>query len=321
VPAQAPNRAPPTMQPYDAYRALSDEQAARAAVPASPASHRLLKLACGCACVVLLLLACYIALCLWLPPSPGLTLARDEPLASAEPAIGAEGELFVIAMADWGGIPVYPYVTPAQLAVRSAMARAMSASAAKSKLVLALGDNFYFTGVTSASDPRFKATFEDVYVTDQPELGAENMFRLVAGNHDYGATKEISSQIAYSNQSKAWHFPAEYYTFSEPVAPAKPGGLPLVAQFVMIDTVLLAGGADGILDPQAAHARSEAHWAWLRATLSASTADYLVVAGHYPVWSVGWHGPTPFLVQVRAYYILWYVMMPLLPLGAQSLRP
>ncbi len=30
--------------------------------------------------------------------------------------------------------------------------------------------------------------------------------------------------------------------------------------------------------------------------MSASTADYLVVVGHYPVWSVCEHGPTTLLV-------------------------
>ena len=34
----------------------------------------------------------------------------------------------------------------------------------------------------------------------------------------------------------------------------------------------------------------------LQSTLAASTADYLVVAGHYPVWSVCEHGPTAQLV-------------------------
>ena len=31
---------------------------------------------------------------------------------------------------------------------------------------------------------------------------------------------------------------------------------------------------------------------WLEDTLAKSTADYLIVGGHYPVWSTGHHGPT-----------------------------
>jgi hypothetical protein len=37
-------------------------------------------------------------------------------------------------------------------------------------------------------------------------------------------------------------------------------------------------------------------WDWIEAQLAASTADYLIVAGHYPVYSVCEHGNTPTLV-------------------------
>lgn len=252
------------------------------------------------------------------------------PRGSKAGADTAGDGLLVVTISDWGGVPFYPYVTPAQLAVRDAMSKAVLASPASAKkLVLALGDNFYFTGVTSAEDPRFKRTFEQVYFDGHPELSGDDMWRLVAGNRahcalcasagaagrraaapararltppppparrtpaadDYYATRDVRPQIAYTNHSRAWHFPAQYYTFSEPVG----GGR--VAQFVLVDTVLLSVGRDGILEGAAEQARSDAHWAWLGATLAASRADYLVVGGHYPVWSVCSHGPTPVLVE------------------------
>jgi hypothetical protein len=37
-------------------------------------------------------------------------------------------------------------------------------------------------------------------------------------------------------------------------------------------------------------------WTWIQQTLANSTADYLWVTGHYPVWSVCEHGPTQQLV-------------------------
>jgi hypothetical protein len=37
-------------------------------------------------------------------------------------------------------------------------------------------------------------------------------------------------------------------------------------------------------------------WTWIEQTLGNSTADYLWVTGHYPVWSVCSHGPTYELV-------------------------
>jgi len=37
-------------------------------------------------------------------------------------------------------------------------------------------------------------------------------------------------------------------------------------------------------------------WDWAKTTMAASTAEYLVVAAHYPVWSIAEHGPTAALV-------------------------
>jgi len=41
---------------------------------------------------------------------------------------------------------------------------------------------------------------------------------------------------------------------------------------------------------------SEAQWDWIEETLRSSTAHYLIVGGHYPVWSIAEHGPTTCLV-------------------------
>lgn len=41
---------------------------------------------------------------------------------------------------------------------------------------------------------------------------------------------------------------------------------------------------------------SDAQWNWIEHTLASSTADYLIVLGHYPVWSIAEHGPTNDLV-------------------------
>ena len=44
--------------------------------------------------------------------------------------------------------------------------------------------------------------------------------------------------------------------------------------------------------PDQGPAISRAQWEWLEGAMAASTADYLWVGGHYPVWSVCTHGPT-----------------------------
>ena len=61
-------------------------------------------------------------------------------------------------------------------------------------------------------------------------------------------------------------------------------------------------GADSPLDPPVPPSWvpppvNEAQWAWIQATLQASTADWIIVVGHHPVWSVGEYGPTWPLVE------------------------
>lgn len=135
----------------------------------------------------------------------------------------------------------------------------------------------------------------------------DDHFRVVAGNHDHYGNATL--QVEYSERSKRWHFPSLYYTFTEKA----PDGSTL--QVVMIDTVVLTqelsadvfvtdedmegqqGGECSLSEPSCplpsdVSAQTAPHWAWLEVTLAASDADYLVVAGHYPVWSVCEHGPT-----------------------------
>ena len=42
---------------------------------------------------------------------------------------------------------------------------------------------------------------------------------------------------------------------------------------------------------------AENQWDWLEKQLANSHADYLLVGGHYPVWSIASHGPTKCLVK------------------------
>lgn len=70
---------------------------------------------------------------------------------------------------------------------------------------------------------------------------------------------------------------------------------------IMLDTVLLCGNSDDFLDqqPKAPHSGVQANkqLIWLQERLARSKADYLLVAGHYPVWSISEHGPTDCLLK------------------------
>ena len=185
-------------------------------------------------------------------------------------------------------------------------------------MVWGMGDNIYQAGVTDEYDPRFNETFESVFtqnsLTNIP-------FYMIAGNHDhYG---NISGQIFYSNHSDRWKYPNQYYSeiFELPNSNKK-------VQLIMIDTITACGqNYDSLEHCKSLNIAKEkcfvdepgfdesitediAQWEWIEKELNQSSADYLFVAGHYPVWNVGKHQNTDCLIaQLRPLLIEYNVTM------------
>lgn len=63
-----------------------------------------------------------------------------------------------LVLGDWGGQPDPPYTTEAETSIAAVMGSV--AASENSQFTLALGDNFYNTGVKNVNDPRFNYTFE-----------------------------------------------------------------------------------------------------------------------------------------------------------------
>lgn len=70
---------------------------------------------------------------------------------------------------------------------------------------------------------------------------------------------------------------------------------------IMLDTIMLCGNSDDFVDekPRGPLRAVDANrqLTWLQGRLARSKADFLLVAGHYPVWSVSEHGPTECLLR------------------------
>ncbi|XP_076977836.1 tartrate-resistant acid phosphatase type 5 [Tamandua tetradactyla] len=204
-------------------------------------------------------------------------------------AEGAAPALRFLAVGDWGGVPNAPYHTAREVASAKEMARTVQTLGAD--FILSLGDNFYFTGVQDANDKRFQETFEDVFSA----RSLRNIpWYVLAGNHDH--LGNVSAQIAYSKISKRWNFPSPFYRLRFKV----PRTNVSVAIF-MLDTVTLCGNSDDFTSQQPRGPRdlglARTQLAWLKKQLAAAREDYVLVAGHYPVWSVAEHGPTHCLVK------------------------
>jgi len=212
-----------------------------------------------------------------------------------------------MGLGDWGGDDKYPYYTQAQKTAAAGMAKI--AASLDAQFVVAAGDNFYHQGVKNVEDQRFQTTFEEIYNGQALEVP----WYVTSGNHDhYG---NVSAQWAYSQISKRWNFPSAYHDHTFSVGNGK------VLHIVMIDTIILSGNLvtedvndtryfDQPIGPEDQNAADD-QWTWIEQTLNASTADYLYVVGHFPVWSVCEHGPTeiltsklrPLLQKYEAHYI------------------
>ncbi|XP_060619558.1 tartrate-resistant acid phosphatase type 5 [Anolis sagrei] len=210
-------------------------------------------------------------------------------LAAPPELHAASSSLRFIAVGDWGGVPNAPFYTAREVAVAKEMGRTVASLGAD--FILSLGDNFYYSGVNDVYDKRFQETFETVF--QAPSLRKVPWY-VLAGNHDHSGN--VSAQIAYTKISKRWHFPKYYYKLRFKV----PGSNASVA-ILMIDTVTICGNSDDFQDEQPLRAQdpsvARSQLSWLRKQMANSQDDYLLVAGHYPVWSVGKHGPTACLVK------------------------
>jgi tartrate-resistant acid phosphatase type 5 len=158
----------------------------------------------------------------------------------------------------------------------------------KVQAVLALGDNFYFSGIVGdETSSRFAHTWDDVYT----DTSLQVPWYVIAGNHDYKGN--VTAQVAYSGVSSRWTFPALYH--SQSFVSAEDG---TTVDVVLIDTVNLSGESTAST-ASASHSESDLYfaplpllekemaqqqWDWIEAQLAASTADYLLVGGHFPVY-------------------------------------
>ncbi|CAB04053.1 Tartrate-resistant acid phosphatase type 5 [Caenorhabditis elegans] len=202
----------------------------------------------------------------------------------------------ILLVGDTGGIPILE-TTWAQNEVKQTMASLADEHSVQ--MILNMGDNIYFTGPTDEFDPRFESRFENVYTN--PSLQVP--WLTIAGNHDHFGN--VTAEIEYTKHSKKWYFPSLYYKKS-----VEFNGTSI--DFLMIDTISLCGNTKDIQNAGFIEMlRNESHdprgpvnitaaeeqWAWLENNLEASSAQYLIISGHYPVHSMSSHGPTDCLRQ------------------------
>ena len=144
----------------------------------------------------------------------------------------------------------------------------------KPECIISTGDTHHGNGVKSATDDDWQEHLIEMY-------NHRNLAKLdwwaVTGNHEYRGNSQ--ALIDYSKVNPHWRMPAKYYTLV-----FKKGGATI--RFVMLDTTpLIDRYRESNKYPDAKHQDKEAQLEWLDKVLSEATEDWVIVAGHHPVYA------------------------------------
>jgi len=185
------------------------------------------------------------------------------------------------------------------------VAKAMAAYADThvADFVLALGDNFYNNGVSSPYDSLWTQVYTNIYNYDSLQIP----WYAVFGDHDYGSENGLGSlqaQIDFGEQryDNRWHAGYCYkQTFSVPDSST-------TMDIVFIDTILIAPEETYVtsttagVSQQTQQQKIQEQLSCLEYYLASSTASFLVVAGHYPIFSTGKDSPGDMTTLVETLY-------------------
>jgi tartrate-resistant acid phosphatase type 5 len=201
-------------------------------------------------------------------PSLGLTPAAigASVVGSGPSQPGEEMTVKFACIGDWGT------PTPAL----NAVAKHMTNTLDDIDFVVALGDNFYFTGVKSTEDRHWYNVFEE------PFRAVDCPWYPILGNHDWEG--DPYAQLAYSQLNPKWKMYSLYYKHTF--------GNGLVDVFFLDTTTLCPRESNALTMKGFDDDDCEPQYEWLEQQLRASTARWKIICGHYPVYSNGENGST-----------------------------
>ncbi len=192
------------------------------------------------------------------------------------------------------------------------------------------GDNIYEEGVTSVDDPLWDSRYCNVY-TD-PTLLDVPWYAILGNHDYYAGGEEfqIEYYVQKLDPAQRWYMPSHYYsniwpdvgggqsmqilfldtvqladeTFRRALRHDGPAEA-LAFYGEEVEEEAMSGGVRGGKEEgetrrrqlrkiriEERETKKAAQLAWLEKTLAESTADWLLVAGHFPMYSGGYHGDT-----------------------------
>eukprot|EP00386_Alphamonas_edax_P014479 GDKI01044470.1.p1 GENE.GDKI01044470.1~~GDKI01044470.1.p1 ORF type:complete len:499 (-),score=124.43 GDKI01044470.1:46-1473(-) len=198
-----------------------------------------------------------------------------------------EASVRFLGLGDWGAANVR----------QKTVAERMNVWAEKldAQFVLGLGDNFYETGVMSAEDSQWTDTFEKVY-NEQETLKKLDWWNVL-GNHDWYGNATAQFRRDDLNLTANWILPNLWY--NKVFYSTDKGVSGTQSSEADKFSVALVFTDSYIWDEPGYHPKShvQLQLEFIEASLSmaARLADWIVVVGHYPMYSSGAHGDTQVL--------------------------
>ncbi|MCX6335114.1 MAG: metallophosphoesterase [Bacteroidia bacterium] len=145
------------------------------------------------------------------------------------------------------------------------------ASDVSARFIVTGGDNFQTAGVQSVQDPLWWFNHENIYT--HPSLNVD--WYPALGNHDHGGN--IQAQIDYSNISRRWRMPSNYYTLVKTRNDVS-------IRLIILDTYSMVEGFGSPDDKYTLKAaQKQVHF--VDSVLTVEKEDWVVVVGHHPVYS------------------------------------
>ncbi len=184
-----------------------------------------------------------------------------------------------LIIGDWGG-----FASENQKAVAAAMGK--EAQRSQDQFIVTVGDNYHGKGIVSATDPRWKTEYEDIY----SDASLQVPWYPTLGNHDYEGSPK--AEIGYSKHSRRWKFYSRYYVQEEKIDDSTKILIvhldtpPFVKEYQQHDSQYHVKGQNPA---------RQTHW--LDSILSASKDRWVIVVGHHPIYSAApKHGDTPEMI-------------------------
>ena len=222
-------------------------------------------------------------------------------LASAK-SLKTKSKLSFSIVGDWGGSDGDPTTKRG-----ITMAQSMNRMAPKfeTEFVLLLGDNFYQNGILKSAEEaasengRFTTTFDKIFDPKFENIGNLSYF-VQTGNHDYRGN--VSAQIEFTEIDPLgrWKMPDLYYNLGDYYDTNFGNNSTTTVEIITIDTDIFLGHFGMDQKSGLAYERFLQQKEWLENQLESEKskkADYLIIAGHHPIFSISSHGNTEFLVE------------------------